>query len=171
MDARELLTDLAGAGLSVTAEDDRLVIRPASRLTDDMRAALREAKPELLALLTMPTPGAALPPNRPYRLSQADGDRCHVEPWDDACIALFVARVGRFLRLGIDATDADDLAERLVLRDRDGDARVSCIECRHYRLGRCGNHGRAGLLAPDVGRDLATLLQRCPAFVPVETAR
>ena len=44
MGARELLADLAGAGLSVIADGDRLVIRPASKLTDDMRAALRDLK-------------------------------------------------------------------------------------------------------------------------------
>ena len=52
MGARDLLDDLASAGLSVTAAGDRLFIRPASKLTDPMRAALREAKPELLALLS-----------------------------------------------------------------------------------------------------------------------
>ena len=51
MGARNLLADLTAAGLSVTAEGDRLVIRPASKLTDPMRAALRDAKPELIALL------------------------------------------------------------------------------------------------------------------------
>ena len=51
MGVRELPADLAGAGLSVTAEGDRLVIRPASKLTDPMRAALRAAKPELLVLI------------------------------------------------------------------------------------------------------------------------
>ena len=56
MGARDLLADLAGAGLSVTAEGDRLVIRPASKLTEHMRHALREAKPELLVLLSAPSP-------------------------------------------------------------------------------------------------------------------
>ena len=50
MGARDLLSSLAGAGLSVTAEAGRLVIWPASKLTDDMREALRAAKPQLLAL-------------------------------------------------------------------------------------------------------------------------
>ena len=54
MGARELLHDLAGAGLSVTADGEHLVIRPASKLTEPMRAALRSAKPELLALLSVP---------------------------------------------------------------------------------------------------------------------
>lgn len=53
MGARNLLADLTGAGMSITAEGDRLVIRPASMLTDNMRAALRQAKPELLALLSV----------------------------------------------------------------------------------------------------------------------
>ena len=51
MGVRELPADLAGAGLSVTAEGDRLVIRPASKRTDPMCAALRAAKPELLVLI------------------------------------------------------------------------------------------------------------------------
>ena len=51
MGAHDLLADLADVGVTVTAEAGRLVICPASKLTDPMRAALREAKPELLALL------------------------------------------------------------------------------------------------------------------------
>lgn len=105
-------------------------------------------------------PGAA----RPYRLTPAEGDAAHAQPWDDATIARFVARVGLMMRRGFDATDADDLAERLHLRDVQGDDRVGCMECQHYRPGRCANHRRAGLNVADVGRDLATLLQRCPGF-------
>lgn len=157
MGARELLHDLAGAGLSVTAEGGRLVIRPASKLTDELRAALLRAKPELLALLA--------PQPRPYRLRQADADRCHYPQWDGAEISAFVARVALFVRRGMTATDADDLAEGLVLRDRDGDDMHVCVECAHYRPGRCGNHRRAALHSPEVGRDLAALLQRCPGFV------
>ena len=59
MGALDLLLSLASAGLSVTAEAGRLVIRPASKLTDDMREALREAKPELLALLSDAVAGPA----------------------------------------------------------------------------------------------------------------
>ena len=60
--------------------------------------------------------------------------------------------------------EAEDLGERLTLRDRQHDDRVMCCECQHYRPGRCGNHRRAGLQEVEVGRDLATLLQRCPGF-------
>ena len=68
------------------------------------------------------------------------------------------------MRRGIDATDADDLAERLTLRDRDADDRVICVECSHYRPGRCGNHRSALMTTADIGRDLAAMLQRCPGF-------
>ena len=52
MGARELLQDLAAAGFSVEANADKLLIRPASKLTDELRAAVRAAKPDLMALLT-----------------------------------------------------------------------------------------------------------------------
>ena len=53
MGARGLLAELVSAGFSVEAADDKLLIRPASKLTDDLRAALRQAKPELLQLLAL----------------------------------------------------------------------------------------------------------------------
>jgi hypothetical protein len=111
-------------------------------------------------------PGKAI--ERPYRLTKADADRCHAPEWQDVDIARFSARVQRFARLGIDAQDGDDLAERLTLRDRDDDKRVMCAECRHYRPGRCGNHKAAGLHAAEMGRDMAELLQWCAGF---ETTR
>ena len=77
---------------------------------------------------------------------------------------MFTARHARLLRAGYMNTDAEDLAERLTLRDRDADDRRLCIECKHYRPGRCGNRERAGLRLPDVGRDLAATLQRCAGF-------
>lgn len=51
MNARDLLADLANTGVSVTAAGDALVVRPASRLTADMRCRLRAAKPDVLAIL------------------------------------------------------------------------------------------------------------------------
>lgn len=101
---------------------------------------------------------------RPYRLSAADAGQCHAQPWGDATCARFVARVSRFLRLGIDATDADDLAERLHLRDVQQDDRIMCVECTHYRPGRCGNHRRAGLNVADIGSDWAAMLQHCDGY-------
>lgn len=77
----------------------------------------------------------------------------------------FQARRDRLLRWGWPAAEADEMAGRLAQRDAHADDRVVCAaDCMHYRPGRCGNHQRAGLQSPDLGRDLAGLLQRCPGF-------
>ena len=97
-------------------------------------------------------------------MTRADADRCHAGGWDDAEIARLLDRRGRLMRWGWAEPDAENLAERLTLRDREDDERVSCTDCRHYRPGRCGNHRRAGLQSPEVGRDWVALLHRCPGF-------
>jgi hypothetical protein len=97
-------------------------------------------------------------------LSREDADRCHWPAWTGEEIDRTAARIDLFLRRGIGPDQAEHLAERLLLRDREGDARVSCADCRHYKPGRCSNHWRAGLQSPDVGRDLAVTLQHCPGF-------
>lgn len=161
MGARELLADLAGAGFTIEADGDRLLVRPAVKLTDELRATLRAAKPELLALLS---------PRGPYGLSRVEADAAHAEPWSEAACSRFVARVALFLRRGIDPTDADDLAERLYLRDMEADERRLCVECRHL-TGRtwsgwlCGNARAAGV-ARDLPPELLTQPQRCPGFAP-----
>ena len=89
--------------------------------------------------------------------------------WTEGDIDRFLSRRARLLRWGWPEPEAEALADRLVRRDRDLDARVSCADCRHYRPDRCSNHRRAGLSTPDVGRVLAGLLQRCPGFKTQET--
>jgi hypothetical protein len=108
-------------------------------------------------------------PPRPHRLSKAEADRCHRPAWSEAEIAAFVARVALFLRRGMPAADADDLAERLTLRDRNGDDRGMCVECRFLeRSGGCAE-ARAGRLYGFDRRyePLRTVLQRCESFEPV----
>jgi len=79
-------------------------------------------------------------------------------------MAAFTARAERFALLG--QADGDDLAERLSLRDRDGDDRRCCLECSWL-----GDTGRC--LAAATGRipgadrrlePVQTVLQRCLAF-------
>ena len=108
------------------------------------------------------------PQARPHKLPQAEADRCHARPWDEAACARFAARVSRFLRVGIDATDADDLAERQHLHDIDGDGLGMCGECSnlagHASTGwRCRAAGAAGVATP-LPAELVVRLQRCPAF-------
>ena len=102
--------------------------------------------------------------DRPHRLTSNEADRCHAPCWDDAEIAAFTARTERFALLG--RADADDLAERLTLRDRDGDDRRLCLGCTWL-----GDTGRC--LAAATGRipgadrrfePVQTVLQLCGAF-------
>ena len=72
MGAKDLMASLCEAGLALAADGNQLVIRPASRLTDNLRSALVKAKPELMLLLAAP--------NRPYRLSPGEADAAHSEP-------------------------------------------------------------------------------------------
>jgi hypothetical protein len=50
MDAPALLRQLGSAGLALDVRGDKLVVTPASLLTDADRAAIRWLKPELAAL-------------------------------------------------------------------------------------------------------------------------
>ncbi len=109
---------------------------------------------------TMPTAAA----DRPRRLTNDEADRCHGPCRDDAEIAAFTARRKRFALLG--RADADDLAERLTLRDRDGDDRRLCLECTWLGdTGRCLAAATGRI--PGADRRLKpaqTVLQRCEAF-------
>ena len=100
----------------------------------------------------------------PTTCAAADVDDLAAVAWTDGDIARFEGRRARLMRWGWSEAEAERLVDRLVRRDREGDDRVSCTDCRHYRAGRCGNHAPAGLNGPEVGRDLATMLQRCPGF-------
>ncbi len=52
MGASDLLERLRTAGVRVSVEGDALIAEPRTALTDDLRAAIRAHKPELLAALT-----------------------------------------------------------------------------------------------------------------------
>lgn len=132
------------------------------------RAAKRAASPA--------TPATRLPDSPPGQGSQVagvatnarqlargnplmtaeQGSACHARGWSDAEIQAFTARRDRLLRWGNSAQEADYLAERLTLRDREADDRRVCGECGHGRSTRC----------PDGGPLPATVLHRCPTFNP-----
>ena len=156
------------------AEDDLQKAAPA--MTDKTDKSPPEGEPRpLLAVLSVPQGAAfgnaqaANEPGRRYRLTVEEADRCHAGGWTDAEIATFTARHVRLLALRFSGGDADDLAERLTLRDRDGDERRLCVECAHYRRGRCMQAAQSGV-GPEVGA-LAVVLQHCPAFGPVGFCR
>ncbi len=94
-----------------------------------------------------------------------DGDVAHASVLGDADHARFRVFVDALLQRGFPEEDAKNLAVRLRDRDLAGDKRRLCVECGSLDgAGRCGSYRLAGLGGPEVGRDLATTLQRCPAF-------
>ena len=103
---------------------------------------------------------------RLYRLTREQGDRCHAPCWDDAEIAIFSARVRVLMRRGIGTDDADDLAERLTLRDREGDDQRICIECSQLSdKGRCIAAATGRLAGADTRLEpVQTILHGCDAF-------
>lgn len=155
MNAAQPLWD---AGLTLRADGDRLIVRPATRLTPLLRQLIVAKKPEILNAVRRVEPDAAEPGRRapPVDISPV--------AWTDGDIASFLDRRARLLRWGWSEADAEALAERLVIKDRERDERVSCAYCRHYRGALCTNHKAAGLGGRDVGRSFAEILQRCPGF-------
>ncbi len=166
MGAQDLLLHLRGAGLVLTLTPaGGLHVAPREALTDEYRAAIRAGRDGLV--LALQSEGSSPPQPRRSgnpRMSPQQGNVCHAGGWDDAEIAAFTARTARFARLG--HADADDLAERLTLRDRDGDDRRLCLECTWLGdAGRC--LAAASGRIPGVDRRLEpvqTILQRCVAF-------
>lgn len=167
MGAPELLRHLRGAGLVLTVTPaGGLHVAPRDALTDDHRATIRAERDALVQALEAE---AASPPRPPLRsgnplMTPDQGDDCHAGGWDDAEIEAFAARQARFTRMGLD--DADHLAERLTLRDRQHDDRRLCLECSALADNRRCLVAARGRLA-DADRRLEpvpTILQRCPGF-------
>ena len=96
------------------------------------------------------------------------GDECHEGGWDDAEIDTFMARSKRFSVNG--RSDAEHLAERLTLRDRQADDRRMCVECRELEAsGRCAAARRGAFISANRRLEPApNVLTRCPAFIPTD---
>jgi hypothetical protein len=142
-----------------------LAVRPASKLTEAHRQALKDHKAAIVDLLDGP----------PTVSSEADelldADR-HCWPLTTAMntveIDVFTLRLHLFTLRGLDDTEAESLADGLVVRDREADDRGLCLECAHLRrdagMWKCNQRQRAGQAVADVPGDLVKLLQRCDGF-------
>lgn len=172
MGAPDLLRRLYGAGFTLAlADGGGIRITPAGALTDEHRQAIRIHKPELIALLTTPAPIDAapvmpLPAGEPGAALADAWCWPHSDAMNGAEIDATVVRLQLFARHGVGESQAEKLADMLVIRDRQADDRRLCLECSHL-----GDRGRclaaaAGRL-PGVDRRLEPVpdqLQRCPAF-------
>lgn len=85
----------------------------------------------------------------------------------------YAARLERFTGKGLIQPDAETLADKLVIRDREKDDRRLCLECMHLSgygqaSWRCGNWQAAGIaIRPrdsQLPADLVLQLQRCDGW-------
>ena len=97
----------------------------------------------------------------------------HSAAMTGAEIDTFTARLARFTTMGVNPTDGEALADKLVTRDRDSDDRRLCLECTHLagyaaNAWQCRDWQRAGVAikARDASLpgDLVRTLQRCDGF-------
>jgi len=98
----------------------------------------------------------------------------HSQAMNSGEIDTFTARLGRFTDKGLAYDEAEALADKLVQRDREGDDRRLCLECRHLQGAgrwRCGNWQQAGVAQQGLARDLVLMLQRCDGYHPAMQAQ
>ncbi len=165
MDAPELLHHLRGAGLVLTLTPaGGLHVAPRNALSDDHRTAIRTDR-DALALQAEASQPATPRRNGNPHMTPEQGDECHTDGGDVAEIDAFTAREARFTRMGR-AADAEHLAERLTLRDRQHDERRLCLECTWLGdTGRCIAAATGRLPGADRRLEpVPTILQRCDAF-------
>lgn len=167
MGAPELLHHLRGAGLVLTLTPaGGLHVAPRTALTDDHRAAIRTERDALVLALQAEAQDPPSQRSGNPLMTPEQSDECHAGGWDDAELSAFTAREARFIRMGRVA-DAEHLAERLTLRDRQRDDRRLCLECAALADNRRCLVALSGRLAGADRRiePVQTILQRCPGFM------
>ena len=85
------------------------------------------------------------------------------------------ARLSRFTSKGLTLAQAEALADRLVIRDREGLDMGACLECQHCTGNRCTAPARAGLGTPGLRafdvHPIREVLQRCSGLPVVNGGR
>ena len=103
----------------------------------------------------------------------------HTTAMNTRMLDTYAVRLERFTGKGLIELDAETLADKLVLRDRDQDDRRVCLECKHFAghgagSWRCGNWQAAGVALNSrdakLSADLVRQLQRCDGFTAHATS-
>jgi hypothetical protein len=100
----------------------------------------------------------------------ADPDRCcwpHSNAMNGQEIGTLMARLAEFTDKGLSLEEAEHLADKLVIHDRESDARRLCLECPHLQgrvRWRCGNWEAADAARDGLAPDLVKMLQRCDGY-------
>jgi len=82
-------------------------------------------------------------------------------------IDTLVARLAQFTNKGLSLDDGERLADKLVIRDREGDDRRLCLECVHLQGAhrrRCAKALQADVAHEQLANELVSTLQRCCGF-------
>jgi len=146
--------------------------------------------PSLLAVSSVPNESIAFSEKRvssvltvsvPADVKKAGLNSAQIEDSDRWCwpyssamngreIDIFLIRLEHFRSLGVGLNSAENLADRLVIRDRDLDDRVMCVECKYLHGLICRNWNKADIAIKAEGANLPSsftvLLQRCDGFKP-----
>lgn len=172
MGARDLLATLAGAGVTVRLDGERLIASPREMLTDDLRATLKTNKAALIVELQGGSgvlSGLSLDmaqrldarPEPPDSWLEDEASSTEPEPPRER-----PAFWRQLIALGLDEEHADRLTTWMATRDAEGDDLRLCVECRHFtqRGKTCRHPHLIEIQAPrDLG-ELATMPQRCLGF-------
>lgn len=113
----------------------------------------------LLSVLSVPPEGGCAIARSALEPSETVGSMLHMP----AIRADLLLLRSRLVRWGWSRS----LARRtvgLISARADDDPRRLCPECSNYRPGACATPGAAGMMGGEVGTDLATTLQHCPAY-------
>ena len=162
-------------GQNGTAKTDETAI---SRLLAVSAVATEavSAKPERLStVLAVPSPAVLEKHDSSIAVTEDPERWCwpHSSAMNGVEIDIFMVRLRNFTDKGLPTNDAETLADRLVLRDRDQADRRVCLECKHLggRVAgswRCGNWQAAGVAIAShdsqLPADLVLQLQRCDGF-------
>lgn len=157
---------LRSAGLVLAlAPDHRLKVTPARSLTPELREVIRTNRDDLIRWLELAASNDHAP--QPLATIPVNPDHCcwpHSGSMNEQEVAIFTARLHHFQSKGLRLGDAETLADRLVIRDREQDDRRTCLECQHLAgRQRCAQWQRAGIGNPVIPVDLLAQLQRCDA--------
>jgi hypothetical protein len=141
MGANDVMQVLSAAGLTVTADGDRLMVSPAELLTDDLRNLIRSNKGVLLRLAggsaeTIPGPAAENPLKPTKATSTLPTDTARMF---NACVAAgLYAEDERAIVTSMNVIDADSTRDLVMAMHERIDR---CYRCRHLaRPGLSNGH-------------------------------
>lgn len=165
LQAANLLDTFSAAGLAVSlTSENNLKVTPAKALTDELRVTIKANKALLVDYLQRVAANDNLAES-PLKLSyQCWATR---EAMSEEEIDTFIVRLERFAEKGARLEDAERLADRLVIRDREGDDRRLCLEYKFLEgqgRWRCGNSLQAVVAQDVLAPDLVLALQRCGGY-------